>query len=54
MFRLLKLVYFVNLNFNKSEIVSELCLRYLNVDMIERLDNFKLMLFGLCFLSCIY
>ena len=54
MYRLLKLVYFVNLNFNKSEIASELCLRYLNVDMIERLDNFKLMLFGLCFLSCIY
>ena len=54
MFRLLKLVYFVDLNFNKSEIASELCLRYLNVDMIEMLDNFKLMLFGLCFLSCIY
>ena len=29
MIRLLKLVYFVNLNFNKSEIASELCLRYL-------------------------
>ena len=54
MFRLLKLVYFVNLNFNKSEIVSELCLRYLDVDMIERLDNFKLMLFGLCFLIKLY
>ena len=35
MFRLLKLMYFVNLNFNKSEIVSELSLRYMNVDMIE-------------------
>ena len=54
MFRLLKLVYFANLNFNKSEIASELCLRYLGVDMIEMLDNLKLMLFGLYFLSCIY
>ena len=35
MFRLLKLVYFVDLNFNKSEISSELCLRYMNVYMIE-------------------
>ena len=39
MFRLLKLVYFFVLNFNKREIASELCLRYLNVDMIEMLDN---------------
>ena len=54
MFRLLKLVYFVDLNFNRSEIALELCLIYLNVDMIEMLDNFKLLLFGLCFLSCIY
>ena len=54
MFRLLKLVYFVNFNFNKNEIASELCLRYLDVDMIEMLDNFKLLLFGLWFLSCIY
>ena len=54
MFRLLKFVYFVDLNFTKIKIASELCLRYLNVDMIEILDNFKLMLFELCFLSCIY
>ena len=44
MFRLLKLVYFVDFYFNRSEIASELCLRYLNVDMIAMLDNFKLML----------
>ena len=54
MFRLLKLMYFVDLNFNKSEIALELCLKYLNFDVIEMLDNFKLMLFGLFFLSCIY
>ena len=42
MFRLLKLVYFVNINFNKSEIALELCLRYLDVDIIERLDNFQI------------
>ena len=29
MFRLLKLAYFVDLNFNKSEIALESCLRYL-------------------------
>ena len=35
MFRFLKLVYFVDLNFNKNEIALELCLKYMNVDMIE-------------------
>ena len=35
MFRFLKLLYFVDLNFNKSRIASESSLRYLNVDMIE-------------------
>ena len=54
MFRLLKLVYFVDLNFNKSEIAAELCLRHMNVDMIEMLDHIKFILFLLCFLSCIY
>ena len=35
MFRFLKLLYFVDFNFNKSKIASESSLRYLNVDMIE-------------------
>ena len=35
MFRFLKLLYFVDLNFKKSKIASESSLRYLIVDMIE-------------------
>ena len=35
-------MYFVDLNFNKSEIASKLCLRYMNVDMIENASSYPI------------
>ena len=51
MFRFLKLLYFVDLNFNKSKIASESSLRYLNVDMIENALSYQIDVISFMFLK---